>query len=135
VHPGFCGCPLGPSPACSNHTCVPCTGNPSDPPECGPTVIGIEAGVGPVCKQTSLSGSSSGSDGGTCSVQAIESCSDGTTYSVSCSCPDATCACTQSGQSSGSSGGPFPFSGCANNCDPNTNFHLLYEACGFPLPQ
>jgi hypothetical protein len=34
----------------------------------------------------------------------------------------------------GSSGGPFPFSGCADACGA-TDLHLLYEACNFPLPQ
>jgi hypothetical protein len=131
---GMCGCPAGAPAACSNHTCVACTGRPSDPPECGPTVIGIEAGVAPVCKQTMAGGSSGGPDGGPCTVEANESCSDGTTYNVTCSCPAATCACTQSGPNGGSSGGPFPFSGCADSCGPNTDFHLLYEACGFPLP-
>jgi hypothetical protein len=99
----------------------------------------IEAGVGPVCKQEMAggsTGSSSGSAGPSCMLQAFESCSDGTTYNVSCSCPQATCTCTQAGPSGGSSGGPYPFSGCATGCDQVTtgDFSSLYEACHFPLP-
>ena len=132
---GACGCPLGPSPACINHRCVPCTGGPSDPQECGPVVIGDDASVGPVCKQTMGGGSSGGLDGGQpCTVEASESCSDGTTYSATCSCPEATCYCTQSGTSGGSSGGPYPFSGCANGCASKADLQLIYEACGFPSP-
>ena len=34
--------------------------------------------------------------GGSCKVNSSETCSDGTTYAVECSCPTATCSCSES---------------------------------------
>jgi hypothetical protein len=69
--------------------------------------------------------------GGSCEVHSTESCSDGKTYDVACSCPAATCACSESSGQSGSSGGGIPFSGCTANCAPSS-IDLAYESCGFP---
>jgi hypothetical protein len=128
----LCPCPPTLAPACSGNRCVACTGAPSDPPECfGPPPI--DAGV-LYCKQGPSGGSSSGGDAGVCSLKTTESCSDGTTYNVACSCPDAVCTCNLSSAHGGSSSGGFPFKGCAAGCDPST-LTLAYDACGFPLPQ
>ena len=71
-------------------------------------------------------GSGGGSSSG-CQVNQSETCSDGTTYQVSCSCPAATCTCTESSANSGSGGGGIPFSGC-----PSCSATNLWEVCGFP---
>jgi hypothetical protein len=72
-------------------------------------------------------GSSSGS-GPVCSLQLTETCSDGTSYAVICSCPVGTCNCTESAANSGSSGSGIPFGGCPGCGDPDQ----AWAACGFP---
>jgi hypothetical protein len=127
---GLCPCAPSLPPVCVGHQCYACTGGPSDPAECfGPPTI--DAGV-LVCKQGPGSGWF-GSNGCN-SVQTNESCSDGTTYNATCTCPDAVCTCNQSGPSGGSSSGGHPFSGCKFACNA-PGITAAYEACGFPLPQ
>jgi hypothetical protein len=126
----LCPCPPELPPICSKHRCVACTGATSNPPECfGPPPI--DAGV--LCKQ-GPNGGSSGGDAGVCGLKTSESCSDGTTYTAACTCPDATCTCSLSSGNGGSSSGGAPFKGCPAGCGPST-LTLAYEACGFPLPQ
>jgi hypothetical protein len=134
VATGMCPCAPTLPPACAGGTCFACTGAPTDPPEC---TIGPPPPPPPfdggslVCMQGPQSGSSGG-DAGVCSLQASESCSDGTTYSAYCTCPDAICTCTQQSRNGGSSSGGNQFQGCAEGCGPDT-VRLAYEACGFPL--
>jgi hypothetical protein len=71
---------------------------------------------------------------GGCEIEITESCSGGTSYGVTCSCPAATCTCSESSGMSGGSGGRVAFSGCANVCQGETNANI-YAACGFPAPQ
>jgi hypothetical protein len=98
----------------------------TDSPGIDAPTVTSEAGV------TCTGGPGGGSGGGgSCQLQVSETCSDGTTYSVSCSCPEATCSCTQTSAQSGSSGGGLPFSGCSDSCGP-TSVSLAYQACGFP---
>jgi hypothetical protein len=76
------------------------------------------------------SGTSGGGGGGASSCQRMmnETCSDGYTYQVSCSCPEATCDCFQSSSGGGSStGGGQPYDGC-----PTCSTANLWKACGFP---
>lgn len=136
---GACPCPAEFPPACIAHRCTVCSGGPSDPPECGNQVITIDAGV--VCRQQRSGSGGSGSSGGstdsgpTCTVQEAESCSDGNSYNVTCTCPDAVCFCSESfGQGGGSSSGGMSFQGCADACGASS-FALAYQACGFPVPQ
>jgi hypothetical protein len=86
---------------------------------------GFDAGPPPiVCEM----GPGSGSGGqSSCSVQASETCSDGTTYQVDCSCPSGTCTCMQTSGMSGSGGDGIPFSGC-----PSCTIGEAFAACGFP---
>jgi hypothetical protein len=98
-----------------------------------PPFVGQDTGAA-VPKITCTLGGSGGSGsvgGGTCNIQASETCSDGMTYTTNCSCPAATCFCSESSANGGSSSGGIPFSGCADNCSPDS-IPLTYEACGFP---
>ncbi len=79
----------------------------------------------------SLGASGVAGGGGSCEVQSTETCSDGATYHVVCSCPAARCTCSESSGQSGSPGGGMPFSGCAASCS-SPLFDLAYESCGFP---
>jgi hypothetical protein len=54
-------------------------------------------------------------------------CSDGTTYSVDCQCPQATCTCTAMATNGGSSGSVM-YAGCPS-C---TQLGNLFALCGFP---
>jgi hypothetical protein len=91
------------------------------------------ADAGIACMQTVAE--TSGTMEGICEVGIAETCSDGTTYGVKCSCPAATCFCTESSANSGGSGGPVPFAaGCVVHCAA-ASIPIAYEACGFPLPQ
>ncbi len=74
-------------------------------------------------------GSSGGGSSGACNFIDNETCG-GMTYTVQCSCPSATCYCSQYGGSGGSSSGPVPFAGCADQC--LGSIGLAYQACGFP---
>jgi hypothetical protein len=67
-----------------------------------------------------------------CSLSASESCNDGTTYNVYCTCPDAICTCSEQSRNGGSSSGGMTFEGCAEGCAPST-ISLAYKACGFPV--
>jgi hypothetical protein len=129
---GLCPCAASPPPRCLGGTCVVCTGGPGDPPECG---ISVHADAGVVCMQTGGGGGGS-PDGGSCDLESTAKCSDGTTYDVKCSCPAATCFCSETfGQGGGgSSSGGTMFAGCAESCSPGT-VALAYQACGFPIPQ
>jgi hypothetical protein len=71
---------------------------------------------------------SGGTAGTACEVKASQSCSDGNTYSIECSCGSATCYCFETGQSSGSSSGGISFS-CPSGADCAA---YGYAACGFP---
>jgi hypothetical protein len=126
----LCPCPATFPPACSNHKCVPCTGGPSDPPECGNSAIGFDGGL--TCQQGLTTGSGS-TDGGACTFSTSESCNNGTTYSVTCTCPDSTCSCSQMGMNNSGSGGGAPFAGCGLACG-STSAQLAFQACGFPPP-
>ena len=78
-----------------------------------------------VCNQ----GPSGGSSGqGACEIQLTETCSDGTTYQVDCSCPSGTCSCSEMSGMSGSGGSGFPFTGCPT-CP---GVDQAWNACGFP---
>jgi hypothetical protein len=70
--------------------------------------------------------------GGSCEVKSSETCSDGMTYAAECSCPAATCSCSESSGQGGSSGGGIPFTGCTGTCSFTLSVELAYEACGFP---
>jgi hypothetical protein len=133
VATGLCPCPPELPPACSGHLCVACTGAPTDPPDCfGHPPPPADAGSVSVCMGGPTSGSGGGGDSGVCSLSARERCSDGTTYDVTCACPDAVCTCTQQSGNGGSSFPGKPFQGCADGCAPSA-VNLAYEACGFPL--
>ncbi len=84
-----------------------------------------------VCMVNEMGGSSGGTpDGGVPPCEAVESetCSDGTTYSVDCQCPQGTCTCTAT-SSNGGSGGSGMYAGC-----PNCSFGTyLFTLCGFPM--
>jgi len=84
---------------------------------------------------TCAQGPGSGSGGsGSCEISSQETCSDGTTYIVSCSCPVATCSCSEaSGNGGGSSGAGVTFTGCPQQCS-SASLSLAYAACGFPVP-
>jgi hypothetical protein len=130
---GVCPCPGVPPPQCLGNTCVLCMGGPADPPECTVS-IGVDAGI--FCMQTG-GGSGSGGSGdaaASCDFGSSETCSNGTTYSVKCSCPAAMCFCSEQFGNGGSTGGA-PFMGCGpNNCGPSS-VPMAYQACGFPAPQ
>jgi hypothetical protein len=102
-----------------------------DSPADSPGVLLDGISPSPTCTQTGAGGNGGN---GSCSIGVSESCSDGTTYAVKCSCPAATCECNESSGQGGSSGGNAPFSGCPENCGVPTVM-TAYEACGFPLPQ
>jgi hypothetical protein len=76
------------------------------------------------------SGTVSVGSNGSCSVSLSETCG-GTSYSVSCSCPAATCSCTE--MSSGTGGGStgLSYDGCASTCGDS---RYAWIACGFPIP-
>jgi hypothetical protein len=100
-------------------------GNPGSTPDASTTTT-----PGVTCKQgPGTSGGSSG--GGSCSLSLSESCTDGTTYNVSCTCPGGSCSCSEFSPQGGGSGGGGTFAGCADNCSPAT-IALAYKACGFP---
>ena len=92
----------------------------------------MEASLPPTVTCTGESGggsSSSSGSGPVCSLQLTESCSDGTNYSVTCSCPVATCNCSESSPNSGSSGSGIPFGGCPGCGDPNERTCLPRSPC------
>jgi len=83
-----------------------------------------------VCMSMGGGGSSGGlPDGGTPPCEAFESetCSDGTSYSVDCQCPQGTCTCTAMA-TNGGSGGSVMYPGCPS-CTQTGN---LFALCGFP---
>jgi hypothetical protein len=118
-----------------------CYGTPADPPECNPTV-GIDAGVGFVCTQEPASIVGGGDAGDMCILRTTESCTDGTTYTASCTFPDEVCTCSElSRNMGGSSGGGVTFKGPPNVCGLSLQSPigqslpaLAYETCGFPTP-
>jgi hypothetical protein len=67
--------------------------------------------------------------GGTCTTTLTETCG-GASYSVKCSCPEATCACNETSGSI-SSGSTAHYDGCGSKCGDDK---LGWTACGFPLP-
>jgi hypothetical protein len=108
----------------------------------GPSVIGVEPpdgaspssndaqaspGQPPGSGITCTSLTSTGTNGANCQVQASQRCSDGTTYTIACSCATGRCSCSESASNSGSSGG-------ANfSCPPSGDCTAYgYSACGFP---
>jgi hypothetical protein len=97
----------------------------------------VTAEVGPGTVTCKGSPSTAGGSSSGCNVGAAEECSDGSYYAVSCSCPAATCQCSETfsggnGGGGGSSGGNIPYSGCASMC---MDLSLAYTSCGFPVPQ
>ncbi len=66
--------------------------------------------------------------GPSCDVQASEQCTDGTTYTIDCSCVTATCACSESAANGGGSSGGQPFF-CPSGGDCAA---YGYAACAFP---
>ncbi|HEX8793577.1 MAG TPA: hypothetical protein VF765_21690 [Polyangiaceae bacterium] len=76
------------------------------------------------CKSNGAGGSGGP---GSCDISDSETCTDGTTYSVDCQCPQATCTCTATSANGGSSGGGFSYSGC-----PGCTTSDLFTICGFP---
>ncbi|HEY3818310.1 MAG TPA: hypothetical protein VGL81_14120 [Polyangiaceae bacterium] len=89
----------------------------------------FDGNVGVTCVQGPSSGLSMGS---TCQMSAVEMCSDGTTYSVTCNCPSATCSCSEmSANMGGSSGGGMAYTGCPD-CSDVSNANAAWVACGFP---
>jgi hypothetical protein len=84
----------------------------------------------PVTCTPGVSGGSG--SGGSCSISATETCSDGTTYSGSCKCgggaAKGSCFCTGSNGMSGFGGGPYPFS----DCPACASTDAVWAACGFP---
>jgi hypothetical protein len=89
--------------------------------------------AGPVGPAVTCSLGTSGVQGdvGSCDVESAETCSDGMTYDVVCSCPAATCTCSRFSGQSGSSAGGGPFNGCDTICGASS-IDLAYESCGFP---
>lgn len=75
-----------------------------------------------------------GVSGYPCQTDINESCSNGESYRVLCSCPEATCACGQMANGAewwAMSDAAVPYSGCpANSCPAATP--TLFAACGFP---
>jgi hypothetical protein len=74
--------------------------------------------------------SSISTSGGSCSVMVSETCG-GTTYQASCSCPAATCSCSEMTGGSGSGTTGLHYSGCSSSCG---NEMFAWTACGFPIP-
>jgi hypothetical protein len=70
------------------------------------------------------------SSGGSCSVMVSEKCG-GTTYQASCSCPAATCSCSQMSGGTGSGTTGLHYSGCSSSCGDES---FAWTACGFPIP-
>jgi hypothetical protein len=82
-----------------------------------------------VCMSNGMGGSSGGTtDGGPppCETSESETCSDGTTYSVDCQCPQGTCTCTVM-SANGGSGGSVMYPGC-----PSCSADNLFSLCAFP---
>jgi hypothetical protein len=91
-------------------------------------VENVEAGI--PCNQTVTE--TTGSMEGICELGIAGRCLDGT-YSIKCSCPEATCFCTQSSSTSAVEF-TVPFAaGCLMNCSA-ASIPVANEACGFPLP-
>jgi hypothetical protein len=84
---------------------------------------------GIVCNQGPGSGSGGG---GSCEINLDETCSDGTTYQVSCQCSPGnttgTCSCSEMSGMSGGSGGGGGFPGCPVCPTPEQ----AWDFCGFP---
>jgi len=139
-----CLCITDPTACAASTGCCPTdtsTGFVCENGGCGTPVGGeVEAGTPPppsppVTCTSEGGGRLAAVDGGCGGAFTAESCSDGTQYYVQCTCPGATCTCSeQSGQGGGSSGGGVPFGGCAQACSGSTFVALMYQACGFPVP-
>ena len=95
----------------------------ASPTDDGPIVV-VDA-QSPPCVSNGMSGSGGQ---GTCELAVSELCNDGTTYSVTCQCPEAMCYCTQSAPNGSGSGAGFSYSGCPS-CSVTEG---LYKLCGFP---
>lgn len=90
----------------------------------------IDATAPVFCNGVGGGGSSGGATDGEpppCEISQMESCSDGTEYSVNCQCPQGTCTCTAMGTGAGS-GGSVSYPACPS-CTQATN---LFALCGFP---
>jgi hypothetical protein len=125
-------CSIGCSPAPpedGGEDSSPSTDSSVGPNEASPTEASPpeDGGRAPV---TCLGGPSSGGGGsdGSCEISASETCSDGTTYTMQCNCPQAMCSCTQMSATIGSSS-TIPYDGCASGC---TSLADALAACGFP---
>jgi hypothetical protein len=90
----------------------------------GPTTT-VEAGV--TCSPGTSSGS--GGSGGSCTTSVSETCSNGFSYKVSCSCPKAKCDCASMSGSSGGGAVGVSYAGCSSMCSDDS---AAWEACGFP---
>ena len=111
-------------------------GGPSAGASWSDSALGGEGGedAGSLAPGVTCSLGTSGVQGGRdipCEVETTETCSDGVTYDVTCTCRSATCKCSQSSGQGGSSGGSAPFIGCAAICSASS-IDLAYESCGFP---
>jgi hypothetical protein len=117
------------SPGTPNPTPTPTPTSTSQPGP-GPTPVGddeSDASLAPTCTGV---GSSSGSGNG-CQITGQQSCTDGTSYSVSCECPAGTCTCEetfQNGNMGGGSSGGASFS----TCPVCPTEQQIWSLCGFP---
>lgn len=96
----------------------------AEPADDAPIVV-VDAQAPMNCMSNGMSGSGGQ---GSCELATSEICRDGTTYSVTCQCPEAMCYCTQSAPNGSGSGAGFSYSGCPS-CSVTDG---LYTLCGFP---
>jgi hypothetical protein len=80
---------------------------------------------------TCIPGTSVGGGGsnGSCTTMMSETCSDGTTYTVDCSCPRATCNCSREMGSTGEGTLGAHYEGCSQFCSVAMD---AWDACNFP---
>jgi hypothetical protein len=103
------------------------------PPGVDAPVVVVDAVAQVKCMQVGTGGTSGGSS---CQAGITESCDDGRTYYVNCSCPEATCLCEygyvgQTWYTVPDAG--IPFSGCpSEGCPPSSA--EFFAICGFPGP-
>jgi hypothetical protein len=90
-------------------------------------------GDSPPPVQCSITGSSELTGSQQCYQTVTETCDDGNAYTVSCTCPAATCSCARGPGDAGRIFATTPYAGCPTTCaDGGSSTAAMFAGCGVP---
>lgn len=88
-------------------------------------------GDSPPPVQCSITGWSELTGSQTCHQTVTETCDDGNAYTVSCTCPAATCSCARGPGDAGRIFATTPYAGCPTACA-DASAAAMFAGCGVP---